>query len=113
MSPQTKEWLDRFVFRLACQACWIKLNGKWGYGGHKYLKEKKHACRGGYLVARLDSLQGVLKEEMWGRIRQRTKPDFKGRYSLCQQFTQVEFYLFEYSGRKGCSSIKSFMSVLI
>ena len=95
MSPQTKEWLDRFVFRLACQACWIKLNGKWGYGGHKYLKEKKHACRGGYLVARLDSLQGVLKEEMWGRIRQRTKPDFKGRYSLCQQFTQVEFYLFQ------------------
>ncbi|XP_022112263.1 uncharacterized protein LOC110991259 isoform X2 [Acanthaster planci] len=85
ISPQSMEWLKKFTFRLACEKCFPTIAGKFGYKGHRYQPHDNHHCYGGWLICRLGSLSHP-SEEIWGKIRCRTKPDFMGPYSLCQQF---------------------------
>ncbi|XP_022107369.1 uncharacterized protein LOC110988307 isoform X2 [Acanthaster planci] len=74
LSPQSHQFLEKFHLRLACREC---------YDGKKCKSACKHQCRGNLLLCHLKS-QSENGHKVWGVIRHRTRPDFKGQYQLCK-----------------------------
>ncbi|XP_038048815.1 helicase with zinc finger domain 2-like [Patiria miniata] len=85
ISQESMHWLKKLLLRLACEKCYLTVAGKYGYQAHRYQPHSSHHCFGGWLVCRLGSVS-TPSNEIWGKIRRRTKPDFLGPYTLCEQF---------------------------
>ncbi|XP_071490369.1 3'-5' exoribonuclease HELZ2-like [Diadema antillarum] len=87
ISDETRAWLAGYDFRLACQKCFYQVPNEYGLYSFRFLQNPTHKphCQGGMLVCRLHVPPRNGLREVFGRIRPRTKPDFKGTYTLCQQ----------------------------
>ncbi|XP_071820469.1 3'-5' exoribonuclease HELZ2-like isoform X2 [Apostichopus japonicus] len=86
LSPMTRLWLQKFQFRLACTSCFVQDSRYEGIQAFNFLPRENHVCVGDLLICQLKSLGE--EKRIWGRIRQRTNPNFAGNFRLCQTFFQ-------------------------
>ncbi|KAJ8039004.1 putative helicase with zinc finger domain [Holothuria leucospilota] len=78
------DWCKNYTFRLACTGCFTQIMGVYGKKGYRLHQKADHMCAKDLLLCLLKNPDS--STPIWGLIRNRTNPSFKGIYRLCNHF---------------------------